>query len=199
MDWLPDDLIEAFRGSHELGIFVRFEFDEPLAMWFGINDIEAKITSVDSTLQEYIGGGQLLGIPELEVLINGTADRVEFTLSGTDPVSVAQLEIPQAEVRGKPVHVAITALDEYYQPIVDPVPVWSGRASFVAESSPPVSGTQNPSVTLALSVGSGDTMRERASASLWSDAQQQAIYPGDKFCAGTARLARGALPVWPTF
>ena len=199
MDWLPDELIEAFRSGHELGIFVRFGFDEPLYMWFGINDIPAKITSVDSTNQEYLGGGRLLGIPELEVLINGTADRVEFTLSGVDPDTVGPLDLPNAAVRGKPIHVAITALDDYYQPVVDPYPVYPGIASFVAESSPPVSGTQNPSVTLALSVGSGDTMRERASASLWSDAQQQAIYPGDKFCAGTARLARGALPVWPTF
>lgn len=197
--WLPDALVEELRGDHELAIFTRFAFDEPLYLWFGVNDVPTRIESVDETGQIYIGGGKLINVPELEVLINGTADRVDFTITGLNPENIASLDIAGAEVRGAEVHVAITALDHRYQPVVNPIPVWSGRASYVTENLPAVSGTKNQTVTLSLSVGSGDTTRERASASLWSDAQHQALFPGDLFCKGTARLARGSMPVWPTF
>lgn len=199
MDWLPEAVIEAMRGSHQLAVFFRLDIDPPLRLWMGINDVPAKIKSVDGSGAEYVGAGRLIGIPELEVLINGVADRIDFTLSGVTPDQAQEVDLRTIDIRGKDIHVALTVLDDYYQPIVDPIPVWTGRASFVAENVAPVSGMQSPTIALALSAGAGVPSRERVSASLWSDAQQQALYPGDLFCAGTARLARGVSPSWPRF
>lgn len=199
MGWLPDDVIDAMRGSHQLAVFFRLDIDPPLRLWMGINDVPTKIEAVDGDGAVYLGAGRLINVPELEVLVNGVADRVDFTLSGIDPDEAAKLNLHDVDLRGKAVHVAITVLDDYYQPIVDPIPVWTGRASLVAESSPPVTGTQSPATTIALSAAAGVPSRERVSASLWSDAQHQALFPGDLFCAGTARLARGVAPSWPRF
>lgn len=192
-------VIEALRGDHQLGIFVYCAFEpKPLAIWFGVNDVEIGIESVVDGVR-FLGGGLLQGVPELEVLVNGIADRVEFTLAGIDPSTYDRHEIESYEVRGAPVYVGITCLDDYYQPIAPIQPLWDGRASFVRETMPPVSGTESQTVALMLSVGSGVTTRARISASLWSAAHQRALYPTDAFCDGTARLAQGVSPTWPRF
>lgn len=199
MDWLPDAVIEAMRGSHQLAVFFRLDIAPPLRLWMGVNDVPARVQSVDGSGAVYLGAGRLIGIPELEVLINGVADRIDFTLSGVTPDQAQELDLRAVDIRGKDIHVALTVLDDHYQPVVDPIPVWTGRASFVAENVAPVTGTQSPTIALALSAGAGVPSRERVSASLWSDAQQKALYPGDLFCGGTARLARGVSPSWPRF
>lgn len=163
--------------------------------------------SVDPyTGQVYRGGGQLAGVPELEVLVNGLADRVEFSVPGialsyvnTVPETGEVRDPSEFDVRGRAVYVGITALDEYYQPVAPIHPLWEGTASFVRQIMPPVSEGENMTVTMVLSVGSGVTTRARNSAVLWSPAFQRALYPTDAFCDGTARLARGVAPTWPRF
>lgn len=199
MDRFPDAMIEALRYSHQFAIFFRLGIDPPLRLWFGINDIPTKIEPIETETGKYLGAGRFNGIPELEVLINGVADRIQFTVSGIDPDRAQELDLESLDVKGAPVHVAITALDEYYQPIVSPIPIWTGRASSVIESCPAVTGTQPQTLAYALSAGAGVPSRERVSASLWSHPQHLALFPGDMFCRGTARLARGVVPSWPRF
>ena len=196
MGWIPDNVVEALRGSHQLGIFLRIETDDPLRVWFGVNDIPASFDSIDPTGTVYLGGGQLIGIPSLEVLVNGTADSVEFTLSGVDPATGADLISSIPAIRGKTVSLGLTTLDEYYQPMSDVIPIWDGIASHTAESSPAVQYGQSPSLTASLSIMTGEATRSRAARSLWSGPQQKAISPTDKFCDETAILARGVNPSW---
>lgn len=200
MDWVPPHVIERLRGSTSVGIFVYADFDPPLRLWFGVNDVPIGMQAVDpSNGQTYLGGGRLQGVPELEVLINGIADRVEFSVSGIDPDEMAKINPEDLEVRGREIYVGITTLDDYHQPMSEIIPLWDGAASFVRQVMPPVAGTESPSVTLTLSVGGGNTTRARNSASLWSSVHQRALFPTDAFCDGTARLARGVAPAWPRF
>lgn len=212
-DWVPANVIERLRGSHMLGVFLHIELDPPLRIWLGMNDIPAGIEGVDPTTNEiYLGGGRLLGIPDLEVLINGQAEQVEFTLSGLTPEMVAELDIDAVDLRGVVVRVGMTTLDDYYQPMSAIIPFWSGVAYGASETSPPVAGSQNYSSTVALGAEAGNMTRSRNAAILWSHPQQLAVWaeffptpesqaanPADQFCAGTARLARGVQPTWPRF
>lgn len=198
MGWVPDEVVEAMRGSHLLGIFVRLDIDPPLRLWLGVNDVPSRIVSVDpGTNQTYLGGGRLRDVPNLEVPINGTAERVEFQITGIDPATAAQIDID--EPRGKVVHVGITVLDEYYQPISTIIPLARGVASHVSEKSDAVQGASNVTVTESLSVGFGATTRGRNAASMWSQAHQRALYQTDDFCKNTARQARGVNVTWPRF
>lgn len=199
MSWIPDNVIEAFRGSHQLGLFLRIDTDPALHMWFGVNDIPAGFDSIDPDGTVYLGGGRLLGVPTLEVLVNGTADSVEFTLSGIDPSTASRTLDNLPVLRGAAVQMGLTALDDYYQPMSAIVPVWSGTASHVSESSQAAQSDQSITLTLSLAVVSGEATRSRAARSLWSAPHQKAISPGDRFCDGTARLARGVQPAWPNF
>ncbi len=197
--YVPDVITGRLRQSTLLGLFVRVETDPALHIWFGVNDIPAQFDAIDETGQVYFGGGQLIGFPTLEVLLNGASDVVDFTLSGVDPKTGARLIDSLPPVRGAAVHVGITTLDDFYQPMSRVIPIWCGVAARTAESMPTVSGAETPSLTLALSVVGGENMRSRPSRALWSQAQQQALAPGDDFCKATALLARGVQRAWPNY
>lgn len=196
MGWVPDNVIEELRGSHQLGIFLRIDTDPALHMWFGINDIPANFDSIDPDGTVYLGGGRLVGVPTLEVLVNGTADSVEFTLSGIDPGTAAKTIDSLPPIRGASVHMGITTLDQYFQPMSDIIPIWTGTASHVGEQSPAVPSGQSVTLTLSLAVVAGEATRSRPARTLWSSAHQKALSPTDKFCDETARLARGVQPTW---
>ncbi|KQR77574.1 hypothetical protein [Rhizobium sp. Leaf341] len=199
MGWVPDNIIQELRGSHQLGIFMRVDTDPALHLWFGVNDMPIGFDSIDPDGTVYLGGGRLQGIPTLEILVNGTSDSVEFTISGIEPEAGSKMINSLPPVRGAEVHMGITTLDQYFQPMSKIIPLWQGTASHIGEASPAVQSGQSPSLTLSLAVAAGNETRSRPSRSLWSSAHQKAIYPTDKFCDGTARLARGVQPSWPQY
>lgn len=196
MGWVPDNVIEALGQSHQLGIFLRIDTDPALHLWFGVNDIPIGFDSIDPDGTVYLGGGRLIGVPTLEVLVNGTSDSVEFTISGVDPVAGARMLSQIPEVRGADVVMGLTTLDQYFQPMSSIIPIWSGTAAYTGESSAAVQGTANVSLSLSLAVVSGETTRSRAARTFWSSAHQKALSPTDKFCDETQRLARGVDPTW---
>lgn len=197
MGYLSDPMIAAFRKSYDAGVFVRIDTSpEPMCVWLGINDIPLEfINDIDIDGQVYVGGGLLTDIPELEMLINGQADRAMFELSGVDP-QTAQV-IQPIDVRGCDVHIGITAFNERYQPISQIVPVATGTASYTTEGSAPVIGLELPTVVMGMSVGFGDVTRAQPAYDRWSPQQFEAEHPGDKFCNNTPRYNRGVAPVYP--
>ncbi|OHZ30856.1 hypothetical protein [Agrobacterium vitis] len=199
VDYLPANVVEALRGSHQLGIFMNIQTDPALHLWFGVNDIPARIDSVDEDGPVYLGAGYLNGLPTLETQINGTSDSIELPLSGLTPATGSSLLSSTPAVRGCEIYIGITTLDEYYQPMSSIVPIWQGKGSHTSVSSPSVSGTDNRTVSISLTCTTGSDTRSRPSYALWSHAQFQAEHPGDDFCKQTSRLARGVQPAWPNY
>jgi len=199
MNWVPDNIIEEMRGSHILGIFMRVATEPPLHVWVGMNDIPAGFDSIDPDGTVYLGGGVLIGFQTLEILVNGTSDAVEFTVSGIDPETGSRMIDSMPPVRGADVAIGITTLDQYFQPMSKIIPLWPGKASHVSETAAPVKSGETMSLTLSLSVVSGEATRSRAAGVLWSPAHQEALSSGDKFCNNTPRLAREVQPVWPNY
>lgn len=194
--YVPKVITDVMQGSHQLGIFLRIDTDPALHIWFGVNDIPAGFDSIDPTGTVYLGGGRLIGLPTLEVLVNGTADSVEFTMSGIDPETGATMLSSIPPVRGASVQMGLTTLDDYYQPMTTIIPIWEGTASHVSETCPPVQFGQSSTLTLSLTVVTGEATRSRASRSLWSSPHQKAISPTDLFCDATAGMAKGVNPPW---
>ncbi len=199
MGWIPDDIVAAMRGSFQLGIFLRVDTDPALHVWFGANDIPARFDSIDAEGTVYMGGGRLIGIPTLEILVGGTADSVEFTLSGVDPLTSAKAIDSIPPVRGAAVQLGIATLDDFYQPMGPIIPIWKGTASHVSEASEAVQGNGTPSITLSLSVVTGSVTRSRPAQTTWTHAMQTALFPTDHFCKQVQRLSRGVAPVWPNY
>jgi hypothetical protein len=196
MGYVPDAVVERLGSSNQVGIFLLVNTDPALHLYFGANDIPANFDGIDPDGTVYLGGGRLNGIPTLEVLVNGTADSVQFTLSGVDPATGTKVLDSIPEVRGADIMLGLTTLDDYYQPMTSPVPIWSGMASHVSEASGVVMVGEKPSLDLALSAVAGEATRSRAARVLWSSAHQKALSPTDKFCDETSRLSRGVNPTW---
>ncbi|MDX0424527.1 hypothetical protein GOC88_16855 [Sinorhizobium medicae] len=199
MDWVPANVINAMRGSHQLGLFLRIDTDPGLHIYFGVNDIPLGFDSIDPDGTVYLGGGRLIGIPSLEILVNGTSDAVDFTISGIDPATGSMMLDSIPPVRGKAVQLGLTTLDEYFQPMSKIIPIWSGIASHPKEARPPIREGETATLALSLAVVAGENTRSRPARALWSDAMQKAISPTDDFCKQVARLARGVQPVWPKY
>jgi len=196
-DYVSAEVITSMSSSHQLGIFFYMATDPALHIWMGVNDIPAGIDGVTADGTVFLGGGRLLNVPSLEVLCNGQSGSVSFGISGIDPATAAEVMAAMPPVRGKQVMIALTTLDQYYQPTASLIPVWSGTASHPSEESAVVAGEDNPNVTLSLAVISGNNTRSRPSGSLWSSAHQKALYPTDLGCDHTSRIARGVAPAWP--
>ena len=199
VDHVPASVIEATRASHQLGVFFRVGTNPPLNWWMGVGDIPAGIDGLDPAGTVYFGGGRLTDIPDLEVMINNIADTREFTLSGIDPEAAGLAMDTLPAVRGCDVTVAFTTLDDYFQPLTNPIPIWSATASHVNESYPPVVGAADPTASLSLVTEAGSMARSRPAQILWSSSHQQARFPGDRGCDNTAMLASGVEPEWPRF
>lgn len=181
-------------------VFFRLATDPPLRLWCGINDIPIELVNVDAAGAVYLGAGRLLNVPDLEVLINGIADRVEFYLPGVSVENANRVAAAAPEIQGLPVHVGVATLDDRYQPVTNIIPVWYGLADLWAMKQPLSSDRdQPPSRTLVLSVGSGRTGRARARRASYTPAQQKLVYPTDKFCDFTPRYTTLYEVVWPKF
>jgi hypothetical protein len=199
MGWVPDIIVAALRQSHNLGVFMRVGTSPPLHIWFGIGDVPIGFESIDPGGTVYMGGGQLIGVPSLEVLINGISDAVDFSISGVDATTGNAMLNSIPAVRGCLVHIGLTTLDDYNQPMSSPIPIWLGTASHLSETRPPVKEDEQVTLSLSLSVVTGENTRSRPSQALWSSAQHKSNHPGDLFCDNTGALSRGLQPVWPNY
>jgi hypothetical protein len=199
VDYVPPAVIQALQTDSQLAIFLRVDTDPALHLYFGANEIEVGIDSIDANGTVYQGGGRLNGIPSLEVLVNGTSDAVDFTLSGIDPATGAAMLDSLPAVRGKRVQLGITTLDQDHQPMTAIIPIWNGTASHLKDAMAPVQAGEAATISLSLAVVTGENTRSRPSRSLWSDAMQRSLYPTDDFCKRTGAMARGIQPIWPRY
>lgn len=201
MGYLPDATVAAFKGTYNCGLFFRLDTSPALHLWWGISDIPARVVALDSAGTVYIGAGYLTNVPDaLEVLINGTAERVDWSMSGVPASLTANLADAAPSVVGKACMFGVAALDERWQMQSDIVPLWSGTADFWSEAQPPQSDvTKEKLRTLTLTTMTGDSSRALPFYSTWTDRIQQFLSPGDLFCDRTPRYFQGQIIRWPRF
>jgi hypothetical protein len=200
MGYVPDATVAALKGNYNLGIFFRLGTTPALHLAFGVNDVPITVPVLDSVGTIYQGAGRFLDIPTLEVLINGIADKVTFSLYGIDP-SVAALVLDSTpEVLGALVTIGIAPLDARWQPLSQIIGLWSGTADFIAEEMKPESDpTKSRVQSIMLTTSSGDTSRALPNLITYSDATQKTLYPTDRFFERTVRYIQGYLVSWPRF
>ncbi len=201
MGYLPDATIAAFTGIYNLGLFFRMETNPALHLWWGVTDRTANIDALDVAGTVYNGAGLLTDVPEaLEVLFNGTADRVDWSLSGVPASLTANLAATAPSVVGARVDFAIAPLDARWQLLAQPISVWVGTADFWAEEQPPQTDLTQPKMRrLILSTMAGDTTRALPYYATWTDLDQFAISPTDNFCERVPAYYTGRIITWPRF
>jgi hypothetical protein len=170
-------------------ILIRIDCDDPVRLWSGIGDLPVDADDVEPEDAVYLGGPDLISAPDFQQLINGTADRLEFTLSGVTSEIIA-LAIEEAEsVKGATMHVGTVRFDDHWQQ-TGPI-TWEAefRCDTLNVGSAPSDNGRTRTITL--SVGSEETGRSRAPITLFTDADQRRVSPTDAFFDHVAGITAG--------
>lgn len=150
----------------------RIDADPPARVWGGVGDLDIPADTIEPMVARYLGGGELVQIPELEQLINGTASRITVTVSGVATETQRLALEDAASVKGAAVHIGLVYLDDALQ--VDEVE-W--LAELRSDSLAIDRG--DTSRTISLSIGSDFTDRSRAPIALFTHADQLRRSPTD--------------------
>lgn len=187
----------ALKSSNpRVGIFFRLDLDEPFRMWLGVGDCEAGIDATDGDGEVYRGCGEMLNVPMFQQLLNATAERVAFTLSGVSQ-RVAQMAASESDdIKGISLRVGLGAFGEDWA-LID-TPIWLRR--FIVDYmtlSQEQSGTNAAVYTVALSTRTIFTGRRRPGLSFFTDEEQQRRSTGDRFCRHVMRYTQIESKAWP--
>jgi hypothetical protein len=196
---ISDDQAAAFAApGTDLAIFFRLATDPVVRLWSGPGDFQIPSDGIEPGGAIYKGVGTLQGLPQLQALVNGVAERVTFGLSGVDADVMEMADSESQIVRNKTVNVGIAPLDANLQIIGTVAWLRSYEADVLAvdRTSDKDGKAQR---TVSLSVGSAFTGRRRPPIANFTDADQKRRSPDDRFCERTPLYSQGVLKTWPRF
>jgi len=199
-EYIPSDVTAALRQSYNIGVFFRLALATPICLVFGFNDVPIKVPTIDVDGTVYRAGGLLQDIPELQTLLNGEADEVQFSLNGVSPEIAAQLLDDAPPVNGADIIMGFAPYDDRYQPVSDIVPMWRGIADIWQEEMPVQTDFTKPSLrNITLATLGGEYSRSGQSLLTFTDLYQQALSPGDRFCERPPRYYQQQIISWPRY
>lgn len=199
MSFNDAEIAALARGTRRIGVFFLLETADPVALWLGYGKIKPGINAYDSVGREYKGFGEIQNVPSIKQLLNGAAMRQDFVLSGVKGDVLDAVGNDSEAVKGKPVHVGYALMDADWQ-LLGPIH-WlaSYTADYIAVSQPPTQLDQPITRTITLSCASRNTGRRRPLYGYFTDADQQARSPGDKFCSLVSNYSRTFPKAWPHY
>lgn len=179
-------------------IFLRINTETPIRLTSIVGKIALPQDTVETDPVDanriYVGFG-LTGIPVVQQLINGLADRVDFQLAGVPKESSHAAELEAGDVRGKDVYLGIVTLGQDKQPAGAVRWLWNGYADVVTVART-TDGEGNVTRTLGLSVGTLNALRKRAKFEMYSPVSQRAKSPTDAICDLIPRYTQGSTKKW---
>lgn len=169
-------------------IIVRIDSEVPARLWQGVGDILIPADDVEPEEAIYLGGGELISVPDFQQLINGTAERIEFTISGVSAQAIAMAVEEASSVKGAALHIGIATFDEAWQLTDVSWEVELRCDSLTVSSQASQTGRQR---AITLSVGSDDTGRSRAPIAFFTDADQKRRSATDNIFSHVAGMVLG--------
>lgn len=199
---LSDAELAALESSvYNLGLFFRLETTPIVRLWLGVGNIEPGVNTFDLTGATYSGLGELRDLPSFNQMINGAANRIEFTVSGVsgDILTLASNNDADA-IKGKAVAVGLGILGPDWQLLGTVKWFANYTADYLSVSQQETTDPAQPVIrTISLSCGSLMTARRRPARSYWSQQDQDARSSGDLFCILVGTYAHGFNKKWPVF
>lgn len=184
-----NDVTAAAAAGQTVRASMLFYFDFTTGarrFWAGFGDLEAGG-------ETWIGAGQLIEVEGLAAATGTVAAATTFTLSGVDADFVALARNTSDAVKGRRVRVYLQFFTEGWQPLDEPVVIWSGIMD-VMQYTAEGPGLRRITLTAELIW----TDRNRPPYGLLTSADQKARYPGDKGLDRTASLAQKTI-AWPSY
>lgn len=193
------ELVQAQIDGQQIrmSFLMRIATEPRVRIWGGAGDLEIPADFVETEGGIYSGFGTLVSVPAVSTLMNGTAQRLEFALSGVDDQIVALADLDAEEVRSKDVNLGMQFFTEDWQPAGPVMWIWDGEADVLKTSSVGAPGTPDRARSIRLSVGSIMTGRRRPRLNFFTRAQQRRRSPLDAFCDRTGLYSQGTEIKWP--
>lgn len=187
--------------ARRVGVFFRVDSVPPIRLWAGVGERRLPLDAVENDPGNlYSGAGELSGFPALNQLINGVAQRVDFTLSGTavtaEAVSIADGEADTVE--GVAVHVGIRRYGADDMGVGPTVWLWEGIADTVTLTSTEAAAGQQLR-SIGLGVGTVMTFRRRSRNVLWTGKDQRRRSADDAMCDRVNRYSAESTKAWWTY
>lgn len=139
--------------------------------------------------------GAIDGLPQTRSI---TADKVTFTLSGVSEDIQAIAANARADVKDRMVLVWFQLFGEDWQPVGPRIPAWWGLMQRVRMLREKGSDEHAGERAVAVEAENPYAGRARPASGRFTDRDQQARFPGDKFCRFVARQARKRT-TWPDY
>lgn len=158
-------------------IVVRIASDPPALLWSGLGLLPLPADGVIPEAAYALGGGELVSMPDFQQLIGGTAERLEFVVSGVSEETLRLALEDAPSVRGARVDVGTIQFNDAWQ-----VASVEWEAVFEARSlsvSRPQSDSNSVSRSVSLTIVQGSTTRSRAKLAFFTDADQRRRSPDD--------------------
>lgn len=187
--------------ARRVGVFFRVDTVPPIRLWAGVGERRLPLDGVENDPGNlYSGAGELAGFPALNQLVNGVAQRVDFTLSGT-AVSAEAVALADGEaesVDGAAVHIGLMRYDDDDQPVGPVRWIWEGVADTVTLSSQGAEGASQAR-GLGLGVGTLFTFRRKGRPVLWTGKDQRRRSADDAMCDRVNRYSAESTKAWWTY
>lgn len=199
MSFNAAELAALKTGTRRIGVFFLLQTDTPVRLWLGYGKIKPGVNAYDLTGEVYKGFGELQNVPAIKQLLNGAAERVQFVLSGVKGDVLDAVGNDSEVVKGKPVRVGYALMGADWQ-LLGPIH-WlaSYTADYIAVDQPPTQLDQPIVRTIGLSCGTRNTGKRRPLYGYFTDADQQARSPGDRFCSLVQNYSRDFRKAWPKY
>lgn len=167
--------------------------DDPATIWSGHGDLLLPADTVFDAPTLAIGGPELLDVPDIEMVLNGSAQRFDVSLSGISDTSM-RLAIEQTlSLSGTPAFIGRVVFDAAWQ-LSAVVWEWEGEVRKLAVRSSP--DDEGRARTLSITLAHGDTTRSRAPLAFFTDAEQRRDYPTDAAFSNVAGINAGTSRRW---
>ena len=163
--------------------------DPPALLWSGLGPLPLPADSVIGSASTALGGAELLSIPDFQTLINGTAERLDFTLSGVSQETLRLAMEDAPSVKGAPVTIGLVHFNQDWS--LDSVE-W--EAVFEARSlkiSRPAEQGGQITRSITLTIVQGDSTRSKAVNAYFTDADQRRKHPTDAIFSHVAGINAG--------
>lgn len=156
---------------------VRIDSATPARFWQGLGDIAIPADAVepdDGAI--YSGAGEIISLPDFQMLINGVAERLPAGLSGVSQEVVAMAIEEAEEVKGADMHFGRIVLDDAYQLISV---TWTGLFRVDKLTTDRQNDGDDVTRSISLSIGTESTGRSNSPIALFTPADQAKRSPSD--------------------
>jgi hypothetical protein len=170
-------------------LLFRIASDPIGRVWSGLGDIIIPSDIVEAEPALYLGGGELVNLPDIDQVINGVAARVDVTVSGVSAATLALALEDAPSVRGADVHVGIVYFDSNWQTDEVEWVAKLGAGPLTVASQTGNDGSRTRSITLT--IGSDFLDRCKAPVAFFTDSDQRRRSPTDSIFDHVAGLNAG--------